>query len=144
MRQWLVLTGFLFMVSGVNAQSFFSPKPPTDTILQHWPQVDFIQIKDSSGFVLEEGYLKKGERDGVWTTFHRSGVPHTVTSYRMGKKNGSSLKMGADGYLEESATYMDDVLHGPFRTYLKGARMGKEIYYKQGIEDGMRKVYYFD
>jgi len=126
------------------SQIYYNPKAKTDTIRSVVEDGEYLQLVDSSGHIVEDGFYKNGQLDGVWTTYSYTGFPATIHSYRTGKMNGTSMKIGIDGYVEEMSTYKNDILHGPYRLFFKGARINKEIYYQEGIENGHRKIFYAD
>jgi len=133
-----------FAALQANAQQYFPPKVVYDTVRTKIADYEAVQLMDTSGNVVEEGFMKNNKLDGVWTTYHPTGFPATTTSFRNGKKNGSYIRVGRDGYLEEMIVYRDDIKYGPHRIFYKGARIDRELFYKNGIEDGLRKVYYSD
>ncbi|MBK7762360.1 MAG: toxin-antitoxin system YwqK family antitoxin [Bacteroidetes bacterium] len=128
----------------MQAQQYRDPAMKIDTIKSTTADGEYWQLKDVHGKLLEDGYVNHGALDGIWTSYHSTGFPASITNYKVGKKNGTQIRVGPDGFVEEMAAYQNDSLHGPYRTFFKGARIGKEMFYAHGIEDGLRRVFYFD
>lgn len=134
----------LCVSSEIQAQQYYHAGLKVDTIHSKTADGEYLQLKDTHGKILEDGYVINGLLDGTWTVYHSTGFPANITNYKQGKKNGTQIKVGPDGFVEEMAAYLNDSLHGPYRTFFKGARIGKEMFYEHGIENGLRRVFYFD
>ena len=76
-----------------DAQQYFPPKVNYDTVRTKIADYEAVQLMDTSGNVMEEGFMKNNKLDGVWTTYHPTGFPATTTSFRNGKKNGSYMRV---------------------------------------------------
>ncbi len=123
------------------------------------------QKLDVNGFVVEEGLLKDGKRNGVWVKYHQNSVnPSVMTSYVDDKYNGTYLEFDRtqqvtlrasyidnllDGYWAKyvfgsitfEASYKNGKLDGVYKEYRTGAQVAKEIHYKNGLLDGPYRFY---
>ena len=65
--------------------------------------------KDASGKILEEGFIKNGEKHGQWITYDpNKGSVKTIDSYVNGKLNGYSFVISSRGYIDEQSGYADN------------------------------------
>lgn len=104
---------------------------------------EFIQIRQGNT-VLMEGKTLHGLREGVWTVFWENLLPHTLTSYQHGKRNGSYIEIRRTGQIEFLKNYTNDTLDGPSRRYYPGANIAEETYYSMGVRSGTYTRWYFN
>ena len=89
----------------------------------------------------EEGMVRNGVREGTWIIYHPDGIfPEKIITYADGKYNGPYIEFNERGQLELRATYMNNVLDGPWGKYRFG-RPETEASYKNGKFDGAYKEY---
>jgi antitoxin component YwqK of YwqJK toxin-antitoxin module len=135
-RLFLLLSALL-----CTAQSF-AQMP--DTLRRRDPGGwEFIQVVQGA-LVITEGKTHNGLREGVWTTFWDNRLPHTITSYAAGKKNGSYVEIRRTGQVEWLMNYTNDTLDGPSRKYHPGANIAEETYYSQGVRSGTYTRWYLN
>lgn len=96
--------------------------------------------KNENGLVIEEGYLKDGKPNGIWTTFQEDRVL-TMTSYVNGVLNGKSFEFDHRRQIIEEATYVNGILNGKKGSY-KFGRPKLEEYYLDGERHGSYRKYY--
>lgn len=122
--------------------------------------------EDAAGNIVEDGFLKNGLKQGPWLTYERLfNFPKSITYYENGVVNGIYMELNTSGQVELQAVYRNNKLNGPWARF-KGGRMEtsafykdgelhgvykefmpllgklqKEIYYKDGIQDGLLRFY---
>jgi antitoxin component YwqK of YwqJK toxin-antitoxin module len=104
---------------------------------------EFIQVVQGP-LVVAEGKTHDGLQEGVWTTFWENRLPHTLTSYAAGKKNGSYVEIRRTGQVEWLVSYTNDSLDGPSRKYYPGANIAEETYYSRGVRSGTHTRWYLN
>ena len=98
--------------------------------------------KNAEGIMLEEGYLKNGQKDGQWIIYDPAkGFVTSIQSYVDGKLNGYSFKVSTKGYLEEQIGYQNGNVEGKYLQFRYG-RPQLESNYSKGELDGIYKKYY--
>lgn len=98
--------------------------------------------KDDNGKVIEEGFIKNGQKNGQWVTYDQTkGAVKTIESYIDGKLSGYSFIVSSRGYIDEQAGYSNNMLHGRNYKYRYG-RPKSQLHYKDGKLDGMQKEFY--
>lgn len=96
---------------------------------------------DGGGFPIEEGYIKNGVKDGIWTQFHPDGNKiMTLTSYVDGVLNGPTIEFDTRAQIQNIKTYANNKLNGLSATYKFGKAV-TELPYKNGQLDGRFKEY---
>lgn len=96
--------------------------------------------KDPNGQVIEEGYLKDGKKNGVWTTLTDDRT-ESITSYVDGIKYGKSFKIDHRLQISEEETYVNGQLYGKAGRYKRGRPL-EEGYYVNGKRQGAHKLYF--
>ncbi len=97
---------------------------------------------EENGKLLGEGYLRGGEKDGSWITYHkRNGLVESVVGYRNGLRQGPYMKADDKGSVTERGFYVDDKLEGP-RVRFTRTRVKEESNYTGGKLEGARKLFY--
>ncbi len=152
--KFLQLTFFLlsFIFTFSCTSSGGSPEIATEPVEEFNPnsyiitnvegsEIQRAERKAADGSVIEEGFLKNGEKTGTWVVYHpNSTVPKTVVSYVDGKYNGIYLEFNNRGYLELRADYANNLLDGPWAKYRFG-RPTHEATYKDGKLNGVYREY---
>jgi antitoxin component YwqK of YwqJK toxin-antitoxin module len=117
---------------------------------------------------LEESLnIVDGYRDGIDTSYFESGCPQSIQAYSMGKLNGKSTVYFKSGRKEreinhvnnqlqgryilfddnesndtiELHTYKNNQMDGVQKYYYVGSKLGKIVYYKAGLQDGLHITY---
>ncbi len=117
---------------------------------------------------LEESLnIVEGYRDGIDTSYFDSGCPQSIQAYSMGKLNGKSTVYFKSGRKEreinhvnnqlqgryilfddnksndtiELHTYKNNQMDGVQKYYYVGSKLGKLVYYKAGLQDGLHITY---
>jgi len=102
---------------------------------------EFIQVLRAKSLFLE-GNLQHGQSEGVWTEYWDNMVPHRVTTYHKGKRQGIFMDIRRTGNVEQVNNYTNDQLDGPSRRFTMGAGIAEEIYYSEGIRSGSYTKWY--
>lgn len=100
--------------------------------------------KDQSGNLLERGYFRNGQKEGVWLIYQtgeEAGRVGTLVSYLDGKRNGIYMEFDRRGQIEVEATYQNNQLEGRYARY-KFGRIQEESQYHLGKLDGVYKKFY--
>lgn len=146
-------------VEAFNPESFVLTDIPGSSIQR-------AERRDTSGALLEEGFLSNGKRTGTWVTYHPgTAVPKTIVNYINDQYNGLYIELNDRGYLELRAEYKNNLLDGPWAKYrfgrplteafyangklngfyreyvLNTGKLQKEISYKDGVIDGPFRFY---
>lgn len=134
-RPFLLLSACVLASSALSAQA-------TDTLRRRDPNGwDFIQVVRNKT-VITEGSMRGGVREGVWTEYWETKLPHTVTTYHNGQKDGLFMDIRKNGAVELLQYFRNDKLDGPSRRYNPGAKIAEESYYSDGIRSGAYTKWY--
>src|SRR6186713_1848902 len=107
-RSIFLISAFLFLSNTLFAQA-------DDTLRRADPNGwEFIQVVRGKTIVAE-GQLHNSVREGVWTEYWENKVPHYVTTYKSGKREGMYMDMRRNGLVELVQYYKNDKLDGPAR-----------------------------
>ena len=132
-----IFSGFLLMLAATTLKA-----QADDTLRRKDPDGrEFIQIIRNKN-VFTEGYLQHGKKQGVWTEFWESKLPHYVTTYDNGVRNGLFLDIRRTGQVENLNYYRNDLLDGPARRFMPGGVIVEESYYSDGIRSGAFTKWY--
>jgi antitoxin component YwqK of YwqJK toxin-antitoxin module len=67
-----------------------------------------VMVKDSSGNIMEIGYLNENnEKDSVWIAYNNKGVVVSSMEYKDGKKHGTWRMYGDNGQITFKVEYID-------------------------------------
>jgi len=67
-----------------------------------------VMVKDSSGNIMEIGYLNENnEKDSVWIAYNNKGVVVSTMEYKDGKKHGTWRMYGDNGQITFKVEYID-------------------------------------
>ncbi len=156
MKKQTLLLSFLFMTAffscqpdqGSKAEGEAAKQPesfdPGAYLLQDVPgsTIKRAERRDSTGQLLETGFLDGAVRTGTWTTyFPDTGFPWTQVSMINGKYNGLYLEYTSRGQINLMANYKDNKLHGFWGKY-HFSRPEIIANYKDGKLDGIYRKYY--
>lgn len=89
--------------------------------------------------VKSEGYFKNHLVDSVWRYYDSSGNLTSVITYKLGKKNGLSIR-----YLNQASLhtrYLNDKKHGLSLSYGKKGELLKVTRFENGLENGFGQEY---
>ena len=96
---------------------------------------------DKNGKVIEQGFVKNGEKTGQWIEFDpKKGTIKAITSYIDGKLNGLYIEFDNLGYKTIVAEFKDDDLNGKYTKYKYNKKL-EEATYKNGKLNGVRIKY---
>ncbi len=91
---------------------------------------------DSSGNLMEDGFVSNGSKNGIWTVYDpKTRRIKSTTSYSNGAMNGPHLEFSNRGQVETRIHYLNNEYHGMYATF-KNGRTIKEMSYKNGVIDG--------
>ncbi len=72
-------------------------------------QTKEVTVKDSSGNILETGYLNDNdEKDAIWTIYNEKGVVISEIEYKDGKKDGVCRMYDDNGHITFKIVYVND------------------------------------
>ena len=82
-------------------------------------------------------YNSLGERIGIWKTYYKNGVPHSIKSYKGNALHGSQKMYNKEGKMVMCGEYKNGKKHGKFIQYDKsGTNIIYTKYYKKNeLED---------
>lgn len=98
--------------------------------------------KDADGQLLETGFLQNNKMQGTWLYYEHTtkDFPKRVINYQQGVAQGLYLEMTERGQIDLQAFYENNELHGLWGIY-KFGRPVKTANYKHGILDGVYREY---
>lgn len=123
--------------------------------------------EETTGRLLEEGYLLNGKKTGAWVIYHDTGEENRIkyiTSFVNGQKTGPALEISyrcqliqqehytadlpnsvwikyRNSRMEEETNYQDGQLHGPFKTFFRDGKLRQSGNYVNGELDGFVRYY---
>ena len=148
----IILLFFLLISSFIQGQEQDSISPNGYNIL-HYP----------NGKKSSEGYMRDGKPDGYWKTYNEAGILVSQgnrmnfeldstwqfydnegkivmeINYRNGKKDGIRRIYRQDEIIEEN--FVNDVKQGLTRYLNPNRKVTKEVFFKDGLENGLAKEY---
>jgi len=92
-----------------------------------------------NGIIKSEGNRKNFQLDSIWTFYSDSGQVAVQITYEKGKKNGIRKTYHEDEITEEN--FVDDVKQGYTYIYYPDGTLRKEIYFKNGLEEGLGREF---
>lgn len=101
-----------------------------------------VEKRDTSGTLLETGFLDGNVRTGIWVTFYpTTGMPAKTAALVDGKYNGPYFEYTLRGQVELIANYKDNKLHGSWAKYFF-SRPEIIANYNEGKLDGVYRKYF--
>jgi len=97
--------------------------------------------KGEDGAIALEGHFENGIRQGMWMEMDANGTPKKVFNYANGVLNGTYAEYNERGQPELICGYKNDQIDGRYAKY-KFSRVEEEMYYKNGVLEGISKKYY--
>lgn len=133
----------IFLLFAITLFSFHTlSAQETDTLRRRDPGGwDFIQVVRNKT-VITEGATHAGMREGVWTEYWDSKLPHIVTTYINGQRDGLYMDIRRTGTVELVQYFRKDKLNGPARRYTPNAKIAEESYYSDGVRSGSFTKWY--
>jgi antitoxin component YwqK of YwqJK toxin-antitoxin module len=106
------------------------------------PNSDVILVtkKSQDGKMLEQGFVRNGQKNGSWTIFHENESIKSMTNYVNGVLNGAYLEFNNRGQLEKRVEYLNNQFEGLYGEYKYGRPL-KEISYENGIQQGPFRIW---
>ncbi|MDX1684641.1 MAG: hypothetical protein R3275_05345 [Saprospiraceae bacterium] len=99
-------------------------------------------LKNTSGEIIQEGFIKNGVRDGQWTYYNpQQNYITKVEHYINGRLNGVALELNRRHELETRSHYKGGQRHGYYVKYHR-SRPKTEAYYKDGQLHGRMTKYH--
>lgn len=96
---------------------------------------------DGSGKLVEEGIVMNGRRNGAWISYEGvSNFPTQIATYVDDVLNGPYFELGQNGQIQIKAIYKNNKLHGDWGRYTF-SRPLIEATYNEGQLDGAYKEY---
>jgi len=94
------------------------------------PNATLSGARPPKGFAL--GCDQDGVKHGPHATWHPNGRPATAGFYHDGRREGVWLRYSAKGDLETSASFRNDLQHGPMLEYDPFGRVSRETHWIDG------------
>ena len=94
---------------------------------------------NENGIMVSEGNRKNFELDSTWRFYDNDGKIAMEVNYKLGKKDGIRRIYRQDEIIEEN--FKADVKEGITRYMTPNRRVTKEVFFKDGLEDGVAKEY---
>jgi len=100
-------------------------------------------IKTESGRLIEEGMVRKGQKDGLWVVYHgdEKNFPKLIAHYVEGVLNGPYMEFNQFGQFLVVAQYRGNKLHGRVAKY-NFTRLSEELHYVNGVLEGPYALYF--
>lgn len=102
--------------------------------------VTLVTKKDQEGKMLEQGFIRNGQKNGSWTIFHDNESIKSITNFINGVLNGAYLEFNKRGQLEKRVEYLDNQFDGLYSEYKYGRPL-KEITYENGVQQGPFRIW---
>ena len=121
---------------------------------------------DDQGKLLEKGYLFEGKKMGAWIEYNEKFLfPQKISHFINDNFYGPYTEFNLQGQVSLMANYKDNLLDGPWTSFrisrptveafykngklegvykeydYKNGKLQKEIYYVNGLEDGLYRFY---
>lgn len=88
-----------------------------------------------NGRVEMEGGLNRGNRDGEWLSYRRSGAKWSVMNYKNGFREGLNENWRDNGNRNYIGYYRNDKEHGVWQFFdLNTGKLFKEVYFENGVK----------
>ncbi len=94
---------------------------------------------NEGGILISEGNRKNFELDSLWRFYDNEGKIAMEVNYKQGKKDGVRRIYRQDEIIEEN--FKVDVKDGLTRNLTPGGRVTKEVFFSDGLENGMAKEF---
>lgn len=101
----------------------------------------FLYQVEKNGELSEEGMIKNGNKNGIWTTYQRKGLVENINSYKEGILHGPSYIVNNYGNLLERSFYINGLLEGKKIKYNRHNTKADENYVN-GQLHGKRTLFY--
>lgn len=82
-----------------------------------------------SNQMAEQGYFKKGLKNGIWKTWYKNGILESVQKWHNGLPNGYSNRYSEDGNLIQKGVFSNGLKKGMWVDFLKK----DTTYFKKGM-----------
>lgn len=99
--------------SGAGEHQDSIPATVGDTLMRNGLHVE----RDAQGMPLIEGYVKDGQRDGVWTSFNANGKVKSRDSYVRGVLQGPTVTFRDNGVMLYIGQHHRGVRSGEWKFY---------------------------
>jgi len=101
----------------------------------------FLYQVEKNGNLTEEGMIKNGNKNGIWTTYQRKGLVENINSYKEGILHGPSYIVNNYGNVLERSFYINGLLEGKKIKYNRHNTKADENYVN-GQLHGKRTLFY--
>jgi len=88
------------------------------------------------GYKRGVGMHKNGEREGLWTFYHRNGQISAEENYKDGKMHGEAKYYFKNGKISSEMTYAEGDLDGYYKSYYRKGNLSYEGWYKNDKRQG--------
>ncbi|MEO8066437.1 MAG: hypothetical protein ABI599_01965 [Flavobacteriales bacterium] len=108
-------------------------KPTTDSIATPAPvdspavEDGLEQLRTADGRLSMEGYKRKGQRHGVWTSYTQDGRVKSRTAYTDGKLDGDCVVFRENGQLYYQGSYKNGLETGEWKFYGPDGALEKTV-----------------
>jgi antitoxin component YwqK of YwqJK toxin-antitoxin module len=90
---------------------------------------------------MDLGYIKNGEKEGLWTWWFENGEKKNEGTFKDGKENGLHKWWYENGHKSEERTYKNGKKDGLWTKWYENGQKGIEGTYKDGLEFGLWTYY---
>ncbi len=121
--------------------------PPSIVVTTDYSTSGLKHVKHKhpkDGFVMSEGQMKNGKKEGAWVTYHTgrdTGKIKAINNYYDNNLNGVSMEFSNNGTILKRVDYDAGNIHGIYAEY-KYNRAQKYIEYTHGEINGTYNTYY--
>lgn len=94
---------------------------------------------NENGILIAEGNREDFKLDSLWKFYNDDGSLKLEVNYREGKKHGIRTTYRKDEIIRE--TFKNDIKDGPTKYFYKNGELKKEVFFVNGLEEGMAREY---
>ncbi|WP_276167949.1 toxin-antitoxin system YwqK family antitoxin [Zobellia alginiliquefaciens] len=109
--------------------------------IANFPDGSHLKYHKDGTTIKEKGSYKKGERQGQWKSYYKSGILKYDSKYENGRKYGIQQKFYDNGQLEQIADYVNGEPHAELKNYSDDGKLESLFFYNNG-EIIWKKVFY--
>ncbi len=143
-----VYVAVMFCLLSITCQQNTSKRPEATVDLKNYEEealkgtsVKRVVRRSLEGKIMEEGFVRDGQKEGAWITYDDEGKVMSVTTYIEGQLNGIHLELDKTYRLVSTTGYKNNDFHGAAKKY-KFSRVTEELPYENGKLDGLYKKFY--
>lgn len=141
---------FTFFPSGIRAAEYeftkgdskmISAWDPAGKVLVEKGNGMYKRFYDTDTLVVEAGFIKEGERDGLWKILGESGNLMVEMTYKDGKLSGEYKGYFETGEVNFQGTMVEDKREGEWTWFYETGQIESSVSYKGGKKNGEQTFY---